>query len=210
MQVSRKVLDGKTVIRVDCDYHPQFVEFARQMKAKFNGTNKAWYFDERDEEGVHEALKRIYGTDGTYSPDVVDVRFELDQVSLSQFDFYLGKIVYGGRVVAQRRSRDTTVILGHGVIVESGGFPQHGGSVAHPGLNQDPGTVLLVKDVPQSLAQESKGIQIVARSVPESAQPDDVSTSALFSLQAVESAMREVGVGEDVMILVLSKLSGQA
>ena len=198
MEVVREKVDGKQTTKVSCDYHPEFVQFAHQMKAKYNGTNKAWYFDGQDEESVRHMLKRIYGTDGTDSPQTVDVRIDLDVFG----GYYKQEIVYGGRCVVHRARRDADVRIGRAVIIESGGFPEVGGSMRNPALHADDDTVLLVKHIPVALATQMEGVEILTP-----APAPSVVEEKQHSSTSIISAMKDIGLSEDTIAAVLSKLS---
>lgn len=60
-----------------------------------------------------------------------------------------------GRRIAGRFHRDSGVLLGQGVSILSGGFPDSGGSRQYPKLDPLPGTVLVVRDVPETSARDA-------------------------------------------------------
>lgn len=148
-------------IRLTAPYHPDLPNRARMLGGKFAPSTKTWYFDARDEELVREMTRVLYGTDGEDAPPLVTIRVHLDKIRPNG-----GSLWLAGREVAARLGRDLPVKLGEGVIVISGGFPSTGGSRAHPRLEPKSGTVLEVRDVPETLARTemerwSEGIVIV-------------------------------------------------
>lgn len=136
---------GKQTLTFDSPYHPDMPPRARALGGKWHDAHKHWHFDPRDEADVRSMARDIYGTDGTDDHGHVDVHVHLGR-SREQ-------TVYGvGRQLAHRYARDSRVKLGDGVRLAAGGFPDHGGSRKSPDVESDPGTKLLVRDVPDGLA----------------------------------------------------------
>jgi hypothetical protein len=142
------VIVSAGVIEVKTPYCDEFVSFARMRKAIWKKEKRAWLFDPRDEFAVRSTLIDIYGTDDYATCEKVDVRLKLDGLShLSD------RLIFFGRELARREFRDYGVKLGDGVVVVKGGFPPSGGSRRSPELNEEPGTVLEVRDVPRTIAE---------------------------------------------------------
>lgn len=110
--------------------------------------------------------KAIYGYVNGETVELVTMRVALDGLSMED-DFWLA-----GREICRRPSRDYEVRLGSGVIVEAGGFPSSAGSMKHPQLSPNKGTVLEVRDIPKALAEAAKtkhpdAISIFVPAIPE-------------------------------------------
>jgi hypothetical protein len=143
------VTDDKAVT-LAAPYHPDLPAQARELGGEFDGNSKSWRFDPRDEQRVRELAKSIYGTDGTPT-ETVTVQINVDDY-LDILNRQRGpeQLFLFGREVARRPDRDQRVRLGQGVVVISGGFPVHGGSVKNPALAAEDDTILEVRDVPAS------------------------------------------------------------
>ncbi|MBV6425507.1 MAG: hypothetical protein NAOJABEB_03328 [Steroidobacteraceae bacterium] len=144
-----------SVLTVASPYHPQFPARAKALGGRFNGNDKTWQFDARDESRVREMVIDIFGTDGsTGVGDLVTVRVRVN-------DYGLGDTLFvAGRQVARRPGRDMPVRLGDGVVIVSGGFAHSGGSQAKPRLAAHDNTVLEIRDLPRAIA-EREGLEIV-------------------------------------------------
>lgn len=148
-------LGDERKIKVVAPYHPYFPIAARKLGGRWSGEQRAWYFDPRDADDVHQLVLRIYGYDPlAEKQDLVTARVTLSREKLnlplgSQFFLF-------GREIAFRLGRDSAVQLGEGVVVLSGGFPRSGGSMKHPSLETEDGTVIEVRDVPRSLVLEEQ------------------------------------------------------
>lgn len=179
---------GNTVV-LCAPYHPDLPARARQLGGKFDGYAKSWAFDGRDEARVRALAREIYGTDGE-SSETVTVRVNLDQLRDVQ------SLWMFGREIARRPERDWAVRLGEGVVVVAGGFPDRGGSVKHPRIDAEPGTILEVRDVPAAhadLSTYAHAIEIVTEAqqtqVPETANP-----LAEYSTEALIAELRRRGI----------------
>jgi len=151
-------------LHVASPYNPVFVKQAKACGGRWNGDEKTWDFDPRDEDRVRDLCKEVYGTDGLPA-ETVTVRVELEEG-----DTYSGdqEFYFCGSQVARRRSRDTAVILADGVVIVSGGFPSRGGSAKNPRLATEKGTVLEIRDVPAGHADLKKdGVTVVDTTVDE-------------------------------------------
>lgn len=146
--------DGTTVT-ARTPYHPDFPKKARAIGGKFRGG--AWTFDARDEQRVRDLCREIYGTDGT-PVDTVTVRISTSSAPDESAWWAFG------RMIAERRYRDSAVRLGDGVVIVAGGFPQRGGSMKYPRLDAYEGTILEIRDVPAGhpdLTEYADEIEIV-------------------------------------------------
>jgi hypothetical protein len=151
-----KITRSGDKIAVISPYLPTFVAQARKVQGKWG--NNAWHFDARDEETIRATCRRLYGTDGTDNPQVVDIRIDL----VGETD----QEVYGyGRLLAKRWGRDDSVKLGEGVVIVEGTFPGSAGSRNNPRLMNDPtDTVRIeIRDVPESLLSNDGTEEIVRR-----------------------------------------------
>ena len=129
---------------VKSPYHPIFVKFARNFNGKWVAPTH-WAFDRRDEKLIRQTCYDIYGTDGAEVP-CVNVELNLDQYK------YGGNPWFGmGRLLVRRRSMKSEVQLGHNVVVVAGGFPKRAGTTKNPSCESFAGTILEVRDVPESI-----------------------------------------------------------
>ena len=145
--------NGTTVLKLATPYSPALPAKCRALGGKWYAESKTWRFDVRDARRVSALCLEIFGLDPLAepgeTPELVTVRLELDS-----FDTHAASFWSFGREIVSRGGRDYPVRLGDGVIVVSGGFPGHGGSVKNPALNTQDGTILEVRDVPRSLVDE--------------------------------------------------------
>ena len=137
---------GKDQMVVRVPYLPQWSEKAEKIGGRH--VNGLWYFDGRSEEEVRELVRSEYGTDGSDNPELVDVYFVLE-ASRNQAAGVAGY----GRMLCERRSRDSRVQLGEGVSLHQGKFPSSGGTIINPMLAHTGAVTLLVRDVPRGLAE---------------------------------------------------------
>ena len=132
-------------IFVASPYHPSFVKEARILNGKY--ASRQWSFDQRDEQRVRQGLYNVYGADDTAVP-VVNVRMVINSANGDvQHLFDLG------REIAYRNTRDEEVRLGAGVTILEGQFRRSCGSNKYPAIIQSGEVILLVRDVPATLAE---------------------------------------------------------
>lgn len=167
-----KMSDESKRFKVEAPYHPDFPARAKNLGGKFNGENKAWYFDPRDEERVRAMLREIYGTDGETMTDMVTIHVPMAATGTYSDD----ACWVAGRCIAKRSGRDWPVQLGEGVVLISGGFPARGGSAKYPALHYENDTVLEIRDVPHPAAEKAKSkfpsIKILAADAGRHQAPD--------------------------------------
>lgn len=138
--VEVKFENGK--MRVKSDYNPAFIEKSKNMQGKWNAPY--WDFPEENEEVVKNLLLSIYGEDGTPCESVT--------VDISLDDYSYGReLTLDTLLIASRHCRDYSVKLSSNAIVVSGRFSGSGGSVKHPAVTHDPGTVVRIKNVPVTI-----------------------------------------------------------
>jgi hypothetical protein len=109
-------------VTVRSPYHPDWPQRAKALGGQWDPGSKTWRFDPRDLDRVREALLDIYGWDGTYLVEILDARLLLDKIPTRRATLWMF-----GRLIAERRERDTPVRLGPGVVPVCGGFPGSGG-----------------------------------------------------------------------------------
>ena len=134
------ITEGKKT-SVSSPYHPDFVAGARKLNGKWNANR--WEFDSRDEQRVRDLMLAVYGTDGSKVP-TKDIQIEITAHTNNPYFAY-------GREIVARKTRDSRVILGDGVVVLDGDFPSSCGSSKYPALLRDGTVTLEVCDVPVSL-----------------------------------------------------------
>lgn len=184
---------------VKSPFNKAFVARARELNGKWVASSSEWAFDGRDEARVREACIELYGNDGSTQASLVTLR-----VTLGSWDG--PDITLGGRSLVRRRGRDYRVNLGEGVVVLEGGFPSCGGSMKNPRVDPQDGTVLEVRDFPESLARTlvpdagrgSSGfaVEIVSAQLPPTPAVDE-STKA-DAIAQIKSLMAQhcITVGE--------------
>lgn len=149
-----KAKDGKERIYLTAPYHYATAGKARLLHGIWLPDSKRWAFDTRDEDRVRRLCVDVYGTDGSEAK-VPTVTVQVvcshpdgsDALADDSSELWLL-----GRQLLRRRTRDSEVSLGDGVVVVSGGFANSGGSANHPRIAWKSGTVLEVRDVPVVLA----------------------------------------------------------
>lgn len=141
--------DGK--IKVQSSYNAEFVKAAKMLHGRWS--KPFWVFPEENEPEVKELLMRIYGENGD-EQERVEIIVDISEMNGKSIDL-------DGMVLATRYSRDTAVRLADNVILIAGGFPESGGSAAHPRVNPDEGTKVRVKDVPMGLYERVKDMPCV-------------------------------------------------
>lgn len=133
-------------------YHPDLPSSAKAIGGRWSGY--AWYFDARDEERVRSLAKDIYG----FGEPTVTIRYVVDNRECS------GKQLFKfGRLIAERRGRDSQVRLGDGVIIVEGKFPSSAGSSKYPAIASHTTKVVLeIRDVPVNLIDvDDPKIQVI-------------------------------------------------
>lgn len=133
-------------VSIESPYNVLFVEGAKKLGGIWR--SPAWVFDARDEARARDLLQRVYGTDGSTSPDWVTLRVRWPAGQSVKKD----SIVVGGRVVARARSRDSGATLGVGVVLLGGGFDS-GGSIGNWRTEAEPDTEFLLRDFPRLLGE---------------------------------------------------------
>lgn len=140
-------------LAVKSPYNNDFVSAARQLGGKWNKpVANAWNFNEKDEVRVRELCMNVYGTDGSPMPTGT-IRIVLDKVSPSAYTKY-DELVIGPIQVLKKFDRDSTPKLGAGCVVVAGKLQSFGGSRNNPRITYDAGTVIEVRDVPQTIINQ--------------------------------------------------------
>lgn len=142
MEVIRE--NGK--IKVKSDYNKEFIQRAKLIEGKW--TAPYWSFPEENECEVKALLLEIYGENGD-PQETVDILVDISEMDGESIDLC-------GRILCYRRFRDSSVTLAENVMLTQGGFPYSGGSMKHPRINPNPGTILKVKKCPVSVYERIK------------------------------------------------------
>lgn len=142
-----KVTKTDKQLKVASPYHKSLPTKAKQLGGKWSG--KEWVFDVRNEDRVAQLYREVYGEYGEECGEKVTVRCECED-GCSRFTegFFLF-----GRNVASAFGRDSSVKLGKGVTVLSGGF-ESGGSVKNWKTIAKPNTLIEIFDVPKTIAEK--------------------------------------------------------
>jgi len=139
---------------VQTPYTPEWPARAKALGGRWVPDLKVWMFNAAGEKQVREAVKDIYGTDGT--PErTVTVRYLVEAGDSNP-------LWIGPRKVAWRYSKRSPVNLAEGVAVIQGEFPGQAGSTKYPALlnHNDKPVLIQVGGVPETLARE-QGLEIV-------------------------------------------------
>lgn len=145
-----EVTSGKSRIKVESPYHPDFPKHAKNLGGKWNANDRVWLFDSRDEDSVRDLCRDCFGTAGETELELVDCRIRLTG---SQGD----SVWFAGRRIARRGARDWPVKLGESVVVIEGDFRSTGGSRKYPSVTFVGDSITLeVRDVPAVLVQREK------------------------------------------------------
>lgn len=145
--MSVKVTGTDEQIHVQSPYNEDFINQARQLGGTWNRGQKIWEFALPDEGRVRQALREIYGTDGTPTPHV-DLHIRLDELGR------LGsELAIGGRVVLRKWNRDTTPKVGSDCAVIAGALKASGGSRNNPRITFEDGTIVEARNIPKPLAE---------------------------------------------------------
>lgn len=144
--------DART-LSVQTPFHPDFPARAKKLGGRWDGSRKAWAFDQRDEATVRKLCVSIFGTDGSAetAADVLTVRAPVKVCDNEGTSLWLC-----GRKIASVLGRDSGARLGDGIVVVAGGFSS-GGSMKNPRITSRDGTVIEVRDVPRALAEKIHG-----------------------------------------------------
>lgn len=169
----------KGEIVVYTPYSPTFLQRMKErgLKGRFDRFRKAWIFPIGALDAVKEILLKTFGTDGTFPPQLANVRINLSRLySQNPKLRKMSELWLFDRMLAKRWHRDAEVQLGVEVSVVEGGFPKHGGSRNHPSLDPLPNTILEVTGVPHVRALEEcerLGPEVVVEIVPQPPMPNE-------------------------------------
>lgn len=158
MKSIKTIIDGK-FIKVESPYNRAFIAKARQIQGKWN--SPYWVFPLKNKKYIVNALIDIYGDCGNLSDEYipyVEVTLDLDKYP------YNHCIKIDTLVIAERPSRDASVVLSPNVTVVQGDFEKSGGSAKYPCIEPLDGTILKVDNVPLVVAERAKdldGITII-------------------------------------------------
>lgn len=147
MSITVTTANGKT--SVQSPYDSEFVAKAKTIGGKWDGTNKAWTFDARDEDRVRTLCREIYGTDGNpvEMGDLVTVRVRLADHEGDKWD---NAAKFAGQRIAHRPSRDEPVRFAANVVLVEGTLPSSGGSMRYPQINAGDDVVVEIRDIPRA------------------------------------------------------------
>jgi hypothetical protein len=153
-----KVKYGEKIITVVSEYNPMFVRKARALHGTWN--KPAWEFDASKKDAVRKALMDCYGDDGMSKSVKVHIDLDAcDHVKEKEESIYLA----GKCLIATRFNRDSECKLPGDVYCIDGYFSKSGGSMNHPRVEWEHGTVVEMT-IPQNVYEECKedeGITLV-------------------------------------------------
>src|SRR6185312_5861165 len=143
--VSLNISAGSITVRVP--FNEDFVAKAKRVGGRWNGDQRAWIFDERDQQRVRDLCFDVYGQDGIRSDLCsVEVVFEAGDSNCC------GPLTVCGRTIARARGRDSGATLGDGVVCLKGGFSS-GGSMKNWTTQTRNGATVLIRDFPRAIAE---------------------------------------------------------
>ena len=131
-------------------YNPSFPTQAKKIGGRWNPDLKAWSFDARDEDRVHEMVRKIYGTDGTNTGDLVTVHVPIADYENDK------EVRVGGITVLEKVHRDQVLRI-------SGTFLYKSGSMRFPTIGEND-VILEVRDIPREVA-EKENLEIVTETI---------------------------------------------
>jgi len=138
-------------------YHPDLPSKFRALGGQWHGNSGVWVFDLRDEARVRAVVEEVFGS-LEKSGRLVTLRYKVTNGSGDPLRL-------AGRVIAERRSRDSAVSLAHSVVVVEGEFPSSGGSRNNPriGLRYGDAVIVEIRDVDANVAARmvEEGAEIV-------------------------------------------------
>lgn len=157
-------------------YNEDFIAGARRLRARWDGSVKAWTFDPRDSERVENLLHKVFGYVTNPSGEVATVRVSLNHDNAGE-----KTVSFAGREICWRRYRDADVQLAPNVVIVEGNFWGRGGSMKYPAvIDNHVEVVLEVRDVP-----------IEALEIEEDIKYEKVSTEGALSVKQALTAERE-------------------
>lgn len=174
MKTVKTIIDGK-FIKVESPYNPVFIRKARQIQGKWN--SPYWVFPLKNKKYIVNALIDIYGDCGNLSDEYipyVEVTLDLDKYP------YNHCIKIDTLVIAERPSRDASVVLSPNVTVVQGDFEKSGGSAKYPCIEPLDGTILKVDNVPLVVAERARDLKGITIKEIRSAAGDTVDRVALL------------------------------
>lgn len=150
----------KGKIKVVSPYNRDYISRAKQIQGKW--VAPCWEFPEENKDQVKDLLIECYGECGILG-DVNTVNIEID------LDKYNGEvnetIKLGAMTLVSRPHRDRAVVFAPNVMLVTGGFDEAGGSAKYPRVCAHEGTVLRVKNVPDTIYNKVKdyaGIRLIS------------------------------------------------
>lgn len=135
-------------IKMKSGFHPDLAQKAKQLGGKWDGGEKCWIFDERDDEHVKKLYMRIYGDDGETTQNLVDVRITV----VEELSECCGAIYACGKILAKAFGRDSGAKVGDGVKLLKGKIDS-GGSMKNWRTIIGDGSVFELRDVTERAAK---------------------------------------------------------
>jgi hypothetical protein len=162
----------KHLVLVRCPYNAAFIPRAKALRGQWDSENALWVFPGENAERVRWLCESWFGTDGSSTPDLVDVNITFQEA----YSQDVLEATLFGRVIASCRGRAATVRVGEGVVFIDGHALSEPLGTGHRAVVAAGSFVRMVA-VPRHLAEEQvpAGIEV---SIIERAQPDEPATSA--------------------------------
>ena len=173
--ITMEVAAGK--VAVASPYNEAFVKRARRLGGEWDGRTKMWVFDERDIDGIKEAVAECYGHYFDAGVELVDIRIACSKVVSGR-----RKPIYcGPREVARAWGRDSGARLSDGVVQIQGNIDS-GGSVKNWRTDCSADSIFEVRDFPRvqldKIDTDIWTVEIVSESKSEGDEVDEPEISS--------------------------------
>ena len=179
--MSVRIFSENGRVSAETPYNVSFVSKVKNLGGRWNSANKTWSVDHRDEKSLRKLCIDIYGTDGSAAtlaaPQTLKIRILRDK--------WNSTVDLCGLEIAKQWTRDSSTKIAANVIILEGGFAG-GGSAKYPAANPRIGTVLEVRDIPESLAEKIRAAAAEANAAWEILEEDSASSSDPALINAVE------------------------
>ena len=143
-------VDGKTAIAAVTPYNADFISAARKLNGQWNRSQGAWLFDPLVKGQVVEAVRSVYGTDGT--APLVNIRL----TALSDIREERSSVKFQGFPVCSATGRDSGAKPESGVMLVSGTM-RSGGSHQYWKTVVEKGAEFVIRGIPKDAVDGYKG-----------------------------------------------------
>lgn len=162
-------------VYMESPYNPDLVDRIRKAKmGQWSGAKKRWVFPVSRLDKVKELYKEVYGEDGFSEAvkAVAEIDIDTARAAGMPIESKSKAIWFMGKQLARTFSKDKKPRVDKDVTVVSGGFTS-GGSENIPEVEAQPGTVVIVNDLPMdalvpllTAKGDSAGVKVITTSAP--------------------------------------------